>query len=116
MKAIMFVLFSAVAFASSSYAEEYELRVSSETESQPVAFRAAIGHDNQLNLLESTTPFTKSITAHKLTALFESIDKSQSMKVELIGELEGEIKVIASFEGAAGRIIEEPGMRRVSGY
>ena len=48
--------------------------------------------------------------------MFEAVDVTQSLSVELIGELEGKTQVIASFGGSSGRIIQEPGTYLVSGY
>ncbi len=81
-----------------------------------VPFRGVLGHDNQLEIIESSTPYSTVIDASRITAMFKSVDSSQPLLVELIGELEGEIKVIASFGGSAGRIIEEPGLRKVSNF
>ena len=116
MKVQLLLTLVLLASTSSVFGEAYELRVTSEKGPMVVAFRGAIGHDSQLELIEASTPYSRVLDASRLTAMFESIDSSQSLSVELYGELEGETKVIASFGGYAGRIIEEPGLQQVSGY
>jgi hypothetical protein len=71
-------------------------------------FKSVIGHDGQLELIESTTPFKREFNAVGITAMFEAVETEGSILAALHGEKDGEIVKFGHVIGRSGKITEEP--------
>ena len=89
---------------------EFRLVVSSTNAGREVRFKGAIGQGGNLDLVESTTPFEKRFTARSVIAMFESLDLSLPINVELFGDIGQSMSMdlpIRSFMGPNGGIAED---------
>lgn len=83
--------------------KRYVLRVTGE-DAQIIGFKAAVSHDDRLELYIEETPFETELLASSLTILFETIDGRTPLKVELVTEMEGQYRVVSGFEDSSGII------------
>ena len=88
---------------------DYEIVVSSFYPDREVTFKAAIGENGDLNLVESKTPFRKRFSAYRIIAMFETVDSNEKIKVELFApsiRTEGPIGGYCSNSGGIYKEIE----------
>lgn len=72
------------------------------------AFRAAVGHDGRLEMIEATTPFRKEFKATSLTAMFEVTGADGVVRATLYGEQHGSLVSFGNVAGRSGKITDEP--------
>lgn len=72
------------------------------------AFRGAIGYRGRVELIESTTPFRKEISAASFTVMFEATDAAGVVLATAYGEQDGKLTQLGNVSGRSGKITEEP--------
>jgi hypothetical protein len=71
-------------------------------------FRAAVGYDGRLEIVEGTTPFRKEFKATSLTAMFEATSADGVVRATLYGERDGSLASFGNVAGKSGKITDEP--------
>lgn len=96
----------------------YKLRVIAETGESNIGFKAAVSHNGQLDLYVEETPFEIEFVAATIVALFEAVEASGRIKVELITDIEGQQRTVSGFAGSSGAIFQDRNisMKQRSGH
>jgi hypothetical protein len=72
------------------------------------AFRAAVGYDGRLEVIQATTPFRKEFDAASLTAMFEATNTDGAVRATLYGDQRGTLTLFGNVSGRSGKITDEP--------
>lgn len=84
------------------------LEITATRPGQVQTFRAALGYEDRLEIIEAKTPFKKELVAHSLTLMFEVLDANGTVLAQLSGEREGKMTFFGNVGGRTGKITDTP--------
>lgn len=86
----------------------FVIEVTTATPGVQQVFRAAVGYDGRLEVIEATTPFRKEFKAASVTAMFEATSADGVVRATLYGEQHGSLELFGNVAGRSGKITDEP--------